>query len=94
MGSKNVQGSDNQRGNFYTGYNVSGKANQWHTQEYNRATSPPAPPEWSGITATGGTTSTHTNPDGILYKVHTFTCLLYTSPSPRDATLSRMPSSA
>ena len=23
-----------------------------------------------------------------------FTCLLYTSPSPRDATLSRMPSSA
>ena len=24
----------------------------------------------------------------------TFTCLLYTSPSPRDATLSRMPSSA
>ena len=25
---------------------------------------------------------------------HTYTCLLYTSPSPRDATLSRMPSSA
>ena len=25
---------------------------------------------------------------------HTNTCLLYTSPSPRDATLSRMPSSA
>ena len=25
---------------------------------------------------------------------HTTTCLLYTSPSPRDATLSRMPSSA
>ena len=25
---------------------------------------------------------------------HRFTCLLYTSPSPRDATLSRMPSSA
>ena len=25
---------------------------------------------------------------------HLFTCLLYTSPSPRDATLSRMPSSA
>ena len=25
---------------------------------------------------------------------HTRTCLLYTSPSPRDATLSRMPSSA
>ena len=25
---------------------------------------------------------------------HSHTCLLYTSPSPRDATLSRMPSSA
>ena len=29
------------------------------------------------------------NPDVLLY-----ICLLYTSPSPRDATLSRMPSSA
>ena len=27
-------------------------------------------------------------------KAYTYTCLLYTSPSPRDATLSRMPSSA
>ena len=27
-------------------------------------------------------------------KVHTWTCLLYTSPSPRDRTRSRMPSSA
>mgnify|MGYP003326148239 CR=1 FL=1 len=26
--------------------------------------------------------------------LHAFCCLLYTSPSPRDATLSRMPSSA
>ena len=26
--------------------------------------------------------------------LHALTCLLYTSPSPRDATLSRMPSSA
>ena len=25
---------------------------------------------------------------------HNYSCLLYTSPSPRDATLSRMPSSA
>ena len=29
-----------------------------------------------------------------LHGDHTFGCLLYTSPSPRDATLSRMPSSA
>ena len=32
------------------------------------------------------------NPLDFKYKVKT--CLLYTSPSPRDATLSRMPSSA
>ena len=35
--------------------------------------------------------------DGPVYRVgpdQSFTCLLYTSPSPRDATLSRMPSSA
>ena len=32
------------------------------------------------------------NPDGTIF--YPYTCLLYTSPSPRDATLSRMPSSA
>ena len=33
--------------------------------------------------------------DSITQKIQPFyTCLLYTSPSPRDATLSRMPSSA
>ena len=32
------------------------------------------------------------NPDDV--RRHFFSCLLYTSPSPRDATLSRMPSSA
>ena len=32
--------------------------------------------------------------DGLSFKVIPNTCLLYTSPSPRDATLSRMPSSA
>ena len=34
------------------------------------------------------------NLDGWLFKTWLNTCLLYTSPSPRDATLSRMPSSA
>ena len=33
-------------------------------------------------------------PDLILNKRYFYSCLLYTSPSPRDATLSRMPSSA
>ena len=28
------------------------------------------------------------------YRGHTYTCLLYTSPSPRDLSTSRMPSSA
>ena len=32
--------------------------------------------------------------DGIIINPGAYTCLLYTSPSPRDATLSRMPSSA
>ena len=39
----------------------------------------------------GAAVATHTHdPDGEMFKF----CLLYTSPSPRDATLSRMPSSA
>ena len=33
-------------------------------------------------------------PNQIVEYQLTYTCLLYTSPSPRDATLSRMPSSA
>ena len=37
-------------------------------------------------------TVTHLNQAGALINI--YTCLLYTSPSPRDATLSRMPSSA
>ena len=32
--------------------------------------------------------------DGAVADLTAITCLLYTSPSPRDATLSRMPSSA
>ena len=31
---------------------------------------------------------------GLVYILPYYSCLLYTSPSPRDATLSRMPSSA
>ena len=30
----------------------------------------------------------------VFLRLHPYSCLLYTSPSPRDATLSRMPSSA
>ena len=33
-------------------------------------------------------------PYASMVKILDYTCLLYTSPSPRDATLSRMPSSA
>ena len=46
-------------------------------------------------------TRTYYDLNGVAYGNNTFvavgddgTCLLYTSPSPRDATLSRMPSSA
>ena len=49
------------------------------------------------LTATNSTTFTYSWSTGSVsagsYTV-TVTCLLYTSPSPRDATLSRMPSSA
>ena len=34
------------------------------------------------------------NTGSVEGQIALFTCLLYTSPSPRDATLSRMPSSA
>ena len=34
------------------------------------------------------------HPNGHLYDVKPVACLLYTSPSPRDRTRSRMPSSA
>ena len=37
---------------------------------------------------------TSSSKDESKYMVRTYSCLLYTSPSPRDATLSRMPSSA
>ena len=33
-------------------------------------------------------------PDGLLEEIYDITCLLYTSPSPRDQRGSRMPSSA
>ena len=36
----------------------------------------------------------NTDPDGMDRVIASLDCLLYTSPSPRDATLSRMPSSA
>ena len=43
-------------------------------------------------TATSATTAT--NAQGLTGTPNITVCLLYTSPSPRDATLSRMPSSA
>ena len=45
-----------------------------------------------GDTVTFDITVTNSGPDGATGI--SLTCLLYTSPSPRDATLSRMPSSA
>ena len=41
-----------------------------------------------------GTTLSGSTPSAGSYASPIWTCLLYTSPSPRDATLSRMPSSA
>ena len=39
-------------------------------------------------------TDTEKENKGRVVRMHPKGCLLYTSPSPRDATLSRMPSSA
>ena len=52
-------------------------------------------PEDTDIVIVGNTIS-RGNPEleQVLDKGLAYTCLLYTSPSPRDATLSRMPSSA
>ena len=47
-------------------------------------------PSWRPSRDCERTPCTHRTPTGP----HAATCLLYTSPSPRDATLSRMPSSA
>ena len=46
--------------------------------------------EWTG--PDGFMTTNTAQP--VMGSTTTYTCLLYTSPSPRDATLSRMPSSA
>ena len=47
----------------------------------------------TGATATGGITAENLNRKAG-YQITAITCLLYTSPSPRDGLLSRMPSSA
>ena len=42
----------------------------------------------------GGTDPTLSTADGAVDRLDYIVCLLYTSPSPRDGLLSRMPSSA
>ena len=51
----------------------------------NAAAGPVLAKFWQGIKATG---------NSVRYLADTMSCLLYTSPSPRDGLLSRMPSSA
>ena len=45
------------------------------------------------VIVNGDTYKLHLIPSGVLYD-HPISCLLYTSPSPRDRTRTRMPSSA
>ena len=49
--------------------------------------------DWSPAKLYDGTNKNYSEL-AVNYNGHNMTCLLYTSPSPRDATLSRMPSSA
>ena len=51
-------------------------------------------PVWSGTHKELGTSNSLFNFQNTYFELLAPTCLLYTSPSPRDATLSRMPSSA
>ena len=68
--------------------------NEYFNRSGNVFNAPGAPPP-QGHVATGGFINDYTSGSDV-YRAHVFTssCLLYTSPSPRDATLSRMPSSA
>ena len=50
--------------------------------------------EKGAIIAQGVIKENPNHPGALHYLIHSYDCLLYTSPSPRDATLSRMPSSA
>ena len=51
--------------------------------------------QFEGKTAQREVGAWHANDNGIwMYRENMETCLLYTSPSPRDGLLSRMPSSA
>ena len=54
----------------------------------------PVTREFCGNCGTHLLTRANAMPDAVILKVGSMDCLLYTSPSPRDATLSRMPSSA
>ena len=61
----------------------------------HRANDPERPLRGVSIISQGGTGCLRITREAFLYAVESDKdCLLYTSPSPRDATLSRMPSSA
>ena len=58
------------------------------------AAAAPAVPYVPATSSNGNGAAIPTNNNGKFYSPLVRSCLLYTSPSPRDATLSRMPSSA
>ena len=76
--------------------------NSMHTTQFNHAPAElfvhtgfqqPGRPSF-GAWTTYGLGSENQDLPGYVVLISSGTCLLYTSPSPRDATLSRMPSSA
>ena len=68
-------------------------AERWATTRPEDAADPATFLEVLAALVKHGLVWTHTNPGGTNAKL-AFDCLLYTSPSPRDRTRSRMPSSA
>ena len=66
-----------------------GRLGQWHAGETGREQ-----PMTGTVTALRGRAEAPDIRFASTYVAYDYLCLLYTSPSPRDATLSRMPSSA
>ena len=93
-GSDGVDGSPGSTGTVTTGtwggYVSTGNI----TADNGTFTSHPINTQTGQLSAAYLTHSTSVPADASLTATYRYTCLLYTSPSPRDATLSRMPSSA
>ena len=77
---------------WFTGEGVEALPELEHTDHYVKFLFPPAGAPYSHPVDPEAVQAAH--PRELWPVTRTYTCLLYTSPSPRDRTRSRMPSSA